>query len=145
MMKTYLWVTDPRNQCGARARRATKKLCAGGSAPAPWVTFFARAKKVTKESTPQSLHRADIARSPALLTKPGARITRRALGNAPRARSKVSRRLPAALRCSARDDGRISHPPQALARRCFQVPVAAAEHRSPRGGIQASPCSSRAA
>jgi len=37
---------------GSRALRATQKLCAGGSAPAPWVTFFARAKKVTKESTP---------------------------------------------------------------------------------------------
>jgi hypothetical protein len=29
-----------------------ENLIAGGSAPAPWVTFFARAKKVTKESTP---------------------------------------------------------------------------------------------
>jgi hypothetical protein len=32
---------------GARSQQ----LIAGGSAPAPWVTFFARAKKVTKEST----------------------------------------------------------------------------------------------
>jgi hypothetical protein len=38
----------------SRATRATQKLCAGGSAPAPWVTFFARAKKVTKESTPRA-------------------------------------------------------------------------------------------
>jgi hypothetical protein len=29
-----------------------EKLIAGGSAPAPWVPFFARAKKGTKESTP---------------------------------------------------------------------------------------------
>jgi hypothetical protein len=36
----------------ARLARDTQKLIAGGSAPAPWVTFFARAKKVTKESTP---------------------------------------------------------------------------------------------
>jgi len=27
-----------------------EKRIAGGSAPAPWVTFFARAKKVTKET-----------------------------------------------------------------------------------------------
>jgi hypothetical protein len=36
----------------ARFARDSQKLFAGGSAPAPWVTFFARAKKVTKESTP---------------------------------------------------------------------------------------------
>jgi len=35
----------------ARTARDTQPLCAGGSAPAPWVTFFARAKKVTKERT----------------------------------------------------------------------------------------------
>jgi hypothetical protein len=29
----------------ARCARDSQKLCAGGSAPAPWVTFFARAKK----------------------------------------------------------------------------------------------------
>jgi hypothetical protein len=65
MIKSYLWVADPRvlrvipAKAGiqalngiARLARDSQKLCAGGSAPAPWVTFFARAKKVTKESTP---------------------------------------------------------------------------------------------
>jgi len=38
----------------SRALRAIlKSVIAGGSAPTPWVTFFARAKKVTKESTPR--------------------------------------------------------------------------------------------
>jgi len=36
----------------ARPARDDQPLCAGGSAPAPWVPFFARAKKGTKESTP---------------------------------------------------------------------------------------------
>ena len=35
----------------ARLARDSKNLIAGGSAPAPWVPFFARAKKGTKEST----------------------------------------------------------------------------------------------
>jgi hypothetical protein len=145
----------------AHCARDSQKLIAGGSAPAPWVTFFARAKKVTKESTPRSLRCANAARSPARLTKPGARLTRRALGNAPRARSGGERIPPASLRCSARDTGGLANhlipwrgvllkaPYQSTMlksdARGFRVPVARAEYRSPSGGFQASPCSSRAA
>jgi len=52
----YLWVADPRQ-----------------------VTFSCLSKrKSPKRRTPRAAHRANCARSPALLTKPGARLTRRA-------------------------------------------------------------------
>ena len=70
---------------GLNGSRATQKLGAGGSAPAPWVTFFARAKKVTKESTARMARRL-----PSLLAGIGRSPTRRALGNAPRAQTRGS-------------------------------------------------------
>ena len=62
----------------ARVTRDSQKLCAGGSAPAPWVTFFARAKKVTKESTPPDGATASLCFSPesALASTRRARTTR---------------------------------------------------------------------
>jgi hypothetical protein len=54
-LKSYLWVADPRQ-----------------------VTFSCLSKKKSpKRRTPRAAHRAHYARFPALLTKPGARLTRR--------------------------------------------------------------------
>jgi len=90
------------------ARRATQKLCAGGSAPAPWVPFFARAKKGTKESTPQPLRRPNNGRSPARLASAGRSPNSPGANYAPRARSKVSRQPPALLGARLATTGRLA-------------------------------------
>src|SRR3989344_5905018 len=68
----------PRAATGLECYRAlcarSQKLFAGGSAPAPWVTFLCLSKeKSPKEMTPRSRRRL-----PALLAGIGARLTRRA-------------------------------------------------------------------
>jgi hypothetical protein len=64
----------------------SQKQIAGGSAPAPWVTFSCLSKrKSPKRKTPRSRRHL-----PALLGKIGARLTRRALNNAPRAQTRGS-------------------------------------------------------
>ena len=117
----------------ARCARDTQPLCAGGSAPAPWVPcarairgprpsgrlrrhkfdpvefVFARAKKGTKESTPGSLHRAHPARSPARLASAGRSPNSPGAGK--RATGSIRRRatIPGLARCSARDTGGLAN------------------------------------
>ncbi len=97
-LKSYLWVTDPRESNVACAARTIERLIAGGSAPAPWMTFSCLSKrKSPKRKTPGRFAAHTSRGSLRASLRPGARLTRRALNNAPRARSGVSRRLPAWL------------------------------------------------
>jgi len=93
-----LWVADPRKSNVACAARTIQKKIAGGSAPAPWVPFSCLSKrKSPKRMTPGRFAAQTSRGSLRASLRPGARLTRWALNNAPRARSGVSRRLPAWL------------------------------------------------
>ena len=97
----------------ARFARDSQKLYAGGSAPAPWVTFFARAKKVTKESTPPDGATASLCFSPesALASTRRARTTRLGLKH-------EARFFRFRLRCSAAATG--SENLHRMASRCMK-------------------------
>jgi hypothetical protein len=114
-------------------------VIAGGSAPAPWVTFLSRAKKGNRK-------KARPGRSPRILRAvPCApRVIRRSPNSpgakyAPRARSGVTRKPLIALRCSARDTG-LKQNTSCLMLRCVQTPVAADEHRSRPSGVSRASC-----
>ena len=123
MTKSNLWVADPRQVT----------LDSGHPWPSPFgqtasvqirscrICLCLSKEKSPKEKTPRSRRRL-----PALLAGIGARLTRRALNNAPRARSKVSRIPRFRLRCSAAATG----PENPIAWRCafFQPRMA---HPSP--------------
>jgi hypothetical protein len=158
----YLWVADPREFMERALRARFKSICAGGSAPAPWVPFFARAKKGTKESTPWSLRRPNNGRSPARRASAGRSPNSPGAGKRASGSTKRLATSPGLARCSARDTGRLAtqlrswrgeifnttYPLFTLSKsgaRGFHTPVARAEYRRPTGSIQASPCSSRAA
>ena len=106
-----------------------------------WLThgrllFFARAKKSNqKKHAPVASPLANTARGPLRASpRPGARLTRRALGNAPRARSKGSRLLPALLGARLAPTG-FKAPISILGTGVFSAPYGAPKHRSPnRGG-----------
>ncbi len=110
----YLWVADPRQ-----------------------VTFLCLSKeKSPKERTPRVAHRAHTARSPALLAKPGARLTRRArktrLGLDQKARDYPR------LRCGARFATRGPEN-QTVAGFC-SPPVWRARASQPASGYSRAPC-----
>jgi hypothetical protein len=114
---------------GSRAPRATQKLIAGGSAPAPWVTFFARAKKVTKETRPR------MARLPLALLA-GPRRAPQLAGRKIRAPgSNTGRATSPGTGCDARRAirGEKEHPCQG-SRWVGSPPVSRTEHRSEAGG-----------
>jgi len=140
----YLRVADPRNQYCVRSAH-DERLIAGGSAPAPWVTFLCTDKeKSPKEIRPGA---ADLSRCasgsagksrahfpvrpfalpPAALTlrfspKSALAPTRRALNNAPRAQTRGSL-FPILAAMLGGGYGDLSNPPQTGTRRCFQHPV----------------------
>ena len=78
-------------------------------------------REVTKRKHARVAHRAHTARSPARLAAAGRSPNSPGANNAPRARSKVSRRLPALLgaRFATRE---VSNPPKALVRSFFDPP-----------------------
>jgi hypothetical protein len=51
-LNSYLWVADPRPLLLCALRAQIEKLIAGGSAPAPWVTFLC----LSKEKSPKERH-----------------------------------------------------------------------------------------
>jgi hypothetical protein len=88
----------------ARSARDSKTIIAVLAPRARYFSLLAQ-RKVPKRKRARVAHRAQYARFPALLAKPGARLTRRPPTYAARARSKGSRLPPASLRCSVRDTG----------------------------------------
>ena len=133
MIKIDRWRVIPAN-AGIQALNGiaccacdTQPLSAGGSAPAPWVPLFARAKKGTKESTPPGLRR-----SPRAALASGGVPTQPPCRGGARSRSLARPfghvlRLPATLGLTKGE--RKTSPCHGL-RWFAQVPVAAAEHRS---------------
>ncbi len=115
----------------ARLARDSQKLLAGGSAPAPWVTFFARAKKVTKESTPPDGATPSLRFSPesALASTRRALTTRLGLKH----EARFSRFQ---LRCSGAPYGVLKTPPRTGLRWVAQTPVGASRAPSQAGGIR---------
>ena len=126
---------------GSRASRATQKPICGWLRPCTLGDFLLLVQeKVTKEKDTRSLRRAQYARFPVLLARSGARLTRRSLDNAPRARSEGSRQPLIALRCSARSDGVLKTPTLAipaggLERQVFSGPRSARRVPQPQRGF----------
>ncbi len=115
----------------ARLARDSQKLLAGGSAPAPWVTFFARAKKVTKESTPPDGATPSLRFSPesALASTRRALTTRLGLKH----EARFSRFQ---LRCSGAPYGVLKTPPRTGLRWVAQTPVGASRAPSQAGSFR---------
>jgi len=121
----------------ARSARDSQNLYAGGSAPAPWMTFLcARKEKSPKESAPgwrdiSPCFSPESARAPTRR----AHTTRLGLDHGAHDYSDPV--------CDARapHTGSKEHLCQRL-RWLAQPPVAGAEYRSPIGSFQARPCSS---
>jgi len=121
----------------ARVARDSENLIAGGSASAPWVTFFASAKKFTKESTFPGRREYPLRFAPRARRSPdGTSLSRRATRAIPRAPLRALRPRLAMLGRAMR--GEKEHPCQG-SRWVAHLPVARAEYRSPSGGMQASP------
>ena len=113
----YLRVADPRNQYCVRSAH-DERLIAGGSAPAPWVTFLC----MDKEKSPKEI-RPGAADFPLRFSPKSALApTRRALNNAPRAQTRGSL-FPILAAMLGGGYGDLSNPPQTGTRRCFQHPV----------------------
>ena len=135
--KGYLWVADPRQ-----------------------VTFFCPAKRKSPKKRPPRSHRP-LRGFPALLARIGARLTRRALNYAPRARTGGERHPRFLLRCSAAATGTRKHPfgrcrsqmlqasrlsPYSTAKWVlFQPPSEQAEQRSALRRVREPPVRARAA
>jgi hypothetical protein len=96
------------NRTALRARDSEQR-CAGGSAPAPGVPFFARAKKGTKESTPRSLRRPNNGRSPARRASAGRSPNSPGAGKRASGSIKSLATTPGLARCSARDTGGLAN------------------------------------
>ena len=111
-----------------------ESIIAGGSAPAPWVHFFCSAKRNGRKKRPPGRFAAQTSRGPLCASlRPGARLTRRALNNAPRARSKVSRRLPASLGARLAPTGMGATHLQPARGGVFKTPNGAPEPRKALG------------
>jgi len=71
------WLTHRHLLCALRAQ--FQKLCAGGSAPAPWVTLLCLSKEESPEEKTPGRFAAHTSRGPLRASLwPGARLTRRA-------------------------------------------------------------------
>ena len=108
----------------------------GGSPHRGRVSFFARAKKETKESTPRMAQRLPRLRGFGSRRCPDATSCRGGAGaDIPVCAPAGARPKPCGAR--VRHTGLKKYGATCW---CFRIPVARAEYRSPTGSIQASPC-----
>jgi hypothetical protein len=123
----YLRVADPRNQYCVRSAH-DERLIAGGSAPAPWVTFLC----TDKEKSPKEI-RPGAADFPLRFSPKSALApTRRALNNAPRAQTRGSL-FPILAAMLGGGYGDLSNHLRPVREGVFNTPYGAPEHRKALG------------